>query len=226
MVTSKRDMMEQAARNFILRYHSSALLETSQYSKEAIECLQRSGFSPDFFHTFSIHNVTYIKQDRFPVRPEIDRAVDAFMDQKLGLDPEQVDKKRVSRLIRYHMTLSSRASREGNSRLEESTRNDSYIRVNEKFFGEISEIFEIPSEENFFIIAVQKFEKIDVLDKAGMNVVMPMNHFPFNKLNEFIVFHLKRNDFIQKGAYCSLEFLGLATSYDCLSFRPNEWFMF
>lgn len=228
LVTSNTDMMENCARNFKLKYHSSVLLDTLEFCDEAKACLQRYGFSPDFWTTFSIHHATSL--DNKVNAPLIEvkslEAVEQYLNRSTRLmHVENSDLKRLAHVSRFNVRLMSTSGRIALRTSEEVKINDTFVRIDEEFFGEIDEIFEIEDEE-IFLLVVKKCEKIRVTKDDGETVVMPMNTFPFVRTEEYIVRELNRNIFIQKGSYCLLEYIGDSNAYECLSFRPNEWFSF
>lgn len=217
--------MEQCGRNFILHRHTSAYMDTSQFSAEALACLRRSGFVPEFQTTFTIHHVRYIEDDAMGVRSAVDDAVVSFIANNLQL-PDDVPKKRVGRLVRYHVTLASTSGIANNLARKDAQTNDTYLRVDEKEFGQVAEMYELPTEEKF-VVVLQKFRKVIVISsQTGCDIPMPRNHYPFATTNEYFVFEINRSVFLQKGSFCLLQYTNDVKTYPCLSFRPNDWFSF
>jgi hypothetical protein len=210
--------MEQAARNFIQQHHTAPFMDTTEFSQEAIQCLKRSGCTVDFFSTFTIHHVSYLPESMLTGTYEGQDEVLAFIRSNLLL-PDDIGQKEISQLVRYNVTLSATVNS------NECKTNNRYIRVNEQHFGEIASIIELPSEEKY-LIALRKFQKKIVLNDSGAPILLPRNHYPFQRTNDFFVFELTRSVFIQKGFYCLLSYKNQAAMYPCLSFRPNDWFSF
>jgi hypothetical protein len=103
-ITATKDPMTQAGRNFILRHHTSAFMDTTDFCEEALACLRESGFRLEYQSSFNIHHATYNKDELMdgPVQD----VVTTFIRSKLNLD-EDIPRKRVKRLVRHNMTLST-----------------------------------------------------------------------------------------------------------------------
>lgn len=220
--------MEQAARNFVLKYQSTALLQSLNFSDRARSALQRYGFAPDFFTTFSIHHAASMdeKHNAPSVSDNAQKALDTYMNSDLSLSHVSGTAiSRLSHVSKFNVRLMSTSGRIC-LRIADSTRtNDTFVRINERDFGEIEELFQIECED-LFLLVLKKFEKIRVTKDDGDTILMPRNTYPFVRTTEYSVHKIDREIFIQKGSYCLLEYYGDSNAYECVTFRPNDWFSF
>ena len=225
MLTTHHDYLTQGVLNFLLKYHSGPMLQSADFCEEAQSCLSRNGLTNEFFTSFAVHHATYIDEDGLvnPMIPAAEQALHHFLEKETG-DVEYIFK-RVARLKRYNMALASVTGRNLSTRgRQDVERNDSYIMVNEGDFGEIAEIVETNADLRIYIAVMRLFKKVDLLSVDGSTVLLPMNHYPFQRTNNYKCFTLDRSVFIQKGVYCSIQYLMKTTVDDCLSFRPNDQF--
>jgi hypothetical protein len=224
-ITATKDPMTQAGRNFILRYHTAAFMDTTGFSQAAMECLHHSGYRVHYDSSFKIHHVSYHNTEYDLIDEPIHAALTTFIRTKLHID-DDVPKKRVGRLQHLNVAFVS-ASALGTRMARQNVQvNDTYIRVNEDKFGEIQEIVELPTEEKFLVV-LREFKKIPVIPVPGLpEIKMPRNHYPFAKTTNFFVFEITRTVFVQKGCFCHLQYNDSNLTFPCVSFRPNEWFNF
>lgn len=194
-------------------------------SPQAFSIMEKCGFTPDFWKTYSVSHEKPVTQKLPPIKAQILQEVETFLNVDYGENLNTVEMDRLQSLSRNQVTYVSATARNSDARSINSRRNDTYVRINENVFGEVEEILHFPSLK-VHLLCVKKFQKIEIRNPDGYVLTVPRNHYPFRRTNQYALFELTRDLFIQKGFYCALQFVKSSTIHPCLSFRSNDEFRF
>jgi hypothetical protein len=254
-VTTTRQQVLQATRNFMLRHHSSYFQNSDKYVEECRSLLEEiGGCAKDASLTKLTIEPMALAPNVGP-RPMLHSHMEQFRAaaaSALGLSTDQfhaADKDRVTRLRRYlkislktfdkfamnlmwnvcalsrfHLTISSAVYK----RKENSNTEDSFIQVDNRFFGQVVEILWLRDQKAAFLL-LQVYEKSPLFGENGLEVPFPVNQFPVSIVHgQTKVFHVTKRLFIQKIVRSELHLRknALASGHPFFSIRPNEWFRF
>jgi len=231
LCTTNKVHMKQLARNFLLRFHNPHLQKMDEFGEHAKFALKCLGIDDAFLWCFENNVLEKNKKQHFPKNSRIPdlvrdflRTTDFVKESDKSVDEIFASRVRVDKMNKKSLILETNtAYHQQGSRM-----NDSLIQLNgDEAFGQIHEILHFP-EEDKFIVVMNKFYKIDVIDDNDDPIPYPDNQFPFRQplTPDYHVFLIEDDTFILKAQVGTTSYFNSGFPVQLFTVRPNEWFRF
>lgn len=209
-ITARVEQGAQVVTNFLLRFHCKELTGTVSHGPEFDEYLKTSGLRRTFYLE---KKCITLKYETCELDEENRRIFDEFLCGRNTGALKSVSRVKVRNLI----LTSSKFTHRGKV-------NDSYVQLNEKYFGRIDEMCEAFVSGNIeYLISLSLYKKEVLLKETGEVYRFPVNQFPVSPSNERKVFAITKSLSIQK-ILVSSPFIFNASDFDFFSIWPNEYF--
>jgi len=215
-------------RNFLIKHHSTVFKNIDHFQPQVKELLSNLGVDNTVFGYKFVDKIV----KKHPVQP-VPRDMKDLVIQEATKNNICSQSYAEGNLVRVMTMLRKGVTLESNKKIHpaDSKVRDCYIQVDEKYFGEIVEIFSIKKEADQrterFIFVLRKFEKIKYMTyDTGFVIQFPINQFPykrpFSRAGNMHVFLLSEDTLIQKAEVAKLTYPEATEETTLFTVEPND----
>lgn len=224
-VTTTVNHMEQASLNFLTRRHCpdlqvKAIEGYSEPTKEVFKHLEYDAENYAHLRCTPLDRRTDRSGNPLPRRQVADESAKRFKEF-LDITGSRIKLWRIKKVKFRNLVLTSREfrHRQGN-RVR-----DCYVCLDEKYFGCIADICELGNDGSFYLLLLQLYKRPLAVNRDGFQILFPDNNFPVEPTENYKVFRLSDDLFVQKALWIENVQVG-ERQFEFFALRANEWFEF
>lgn len=222
-LTTTVNHMDQASMNFLTRHHCPDLQSKAirTYTGSTKKVFKRLGYDVQNFALMKC--VPLDKRGRGGKKLSRTRVSDnyaKYFKRFLGNVHSRIKLWQVKKMKFRNLALTSRFF----PHREAQRVRDCYVCLNEKHFGRIADMCEVDGTD-LHLLLLQIYKRPVVVNRGGFQILFPVNNFPVEPTEKYMVFAMNDDLFVQKALWLEHVRVG-EKHYQFFALRPNEFFEF
>ena len=223
-LTTSLNHMDQASMNFLTKRHCPDLqvraIET--YSKSTRTLFKHLGYEAE---CFAYLKCTSLDRRTFKGQPvpmqHVSEESEKHFKRFLGNSQSRMKLWQVKKMKFRNLALTSQIFRHR----EANRVRDCYVCLNEKYLGRIADMCQVGNAKLMHLLLLQVYKRAVAVNKDGFQILFPANNIPVLPTEEYMVFEMSDNLFVQKALWIENVRVG-PKYYNFFALRANEVFEF
>ena len=217
LITTNWNAMDQCVRNLILKHHATVFQDMKKLQRSTVAFLKRQGLEVNEWLGLG----DFILQRKSEENP---RMLNARIVQQLQAFLQQNNLQHLNNESYHRITRMSHRSVQvltSNQFCHRGKVRDNLISIDTDF-GQIEDILHF-YQSGKIIFIMKKFKKIpEVRNSIGMPIIYPVNQFPYQETEDYVIFESKDSTVIRKAQTLTMSYIN-GDAYNFFTIRPNEY---